>query len=1851
MPRSQELKITDHNYDEEDRSRLLSEENIELVSGKLEQLRKRLLDFSRRNPLVDIKFRPNSTSVLRVVDELPDVLKHRLAAGRSMRLKSLPALEDELPDEHTEAFQEALLLARQNDETYRAEIGRIDPANGKVEDKALRAERSLKDRLRVDLGLPSRQTKDDLSLAQHAKNHGIDPSYVLPLPENFHDDGRHDDDDIQTLLLPDTLSRTAKSILEKGRSFERETGVNVLHACFGLLEWQSPDERDRYLSPLLLLEIRVERRQSPQGAEFYVAGAEQVAVNTTLAQKFVVEHGLVLPAYETGGVEGYFEAVSGAAPKGWHWRVRREVAVGIFPSSKLAMYHDLDPAKRALATNEMIARLLASTGVGDGAYAATYEIDRPEVAAKVPYLVMDADASQYSALVDVADGKDLALEGPPGSGKSQSIVNMIAAALADSKKVLFVAEKMTALDVVKNRLDAAGLGRFILPLQAGRGSSDTIYESIRERIEMARSDDRARQSYVMRQSALEKHRAILQGYLDALGTTYGHTGMTVYQVIGHGIATSETRDDLPREVRRLRLPDADLLNPEAIDDLVAEVEAFAQRVHRIANIPKLWRHSGAAINSRNDAEDMAAASSDLASLIDDFGTAVGHSRIAPFLAEGPFESDLGAVRSLVDELATHSHRIDVDRLNVFGGVEQRRQTLELCTHIREHRSTSAKLCELLKAPTSRNILQDLEDAETFAKIHEGRIDPAQFARKQATTNSELVTLDAQISTAVALPELWTSGSRALSSLQADARRLLSAPEEILRLRKGDPAKAIPAAIEQFVAQIETLQSELARIRQELPHAGRPHRAEEISRAAGAIENSGAFRLFSGTYKSARGTYVETLGGRATETRVEMVSHLRAYAHWLDRKLEFEAESVHAARYGTIYNGLSTDPAALWKVAQFHELVDEISQGSSELKSWFETANLGPLRNFADATEMPKLTLDQVMSKFESLTSRLAVEIDQLEAAKAHLALFKGCTSITARDIADVIELKTKEAELSRLISSSPCKTFIGAAFASLSTNIELLEVECQLAETLATAPYFDHVIDILSSGTANAVLREIEDLITRHQVVEMACTSLIRDLNLSAALATTPALARHVDDLRAAAANPGSLVDQAHVLRTEKNLRARGLGVILDWAMGGEAEANLARLGPVVRAVIASTMVAEVYEIHQEALEGYDGEEFDRIRTEIAEKDRELIQMSRRVVADQLVRNADPPTGNSFGAKAALTDMSLIFNELHKKKRRIGLRELTRRAGHALLELKPCWMVSPLAVAQYLRPEMCFDLVIIDEASQMTPENAIGALSRAGQAVIVGDSKQLPPTSFFQRLLDDEEVDEDFREDSESILDMANVTFMPIRQLRWHYRSKHSGLIQFSNHWLYKGELTIFPSAQEDHPDLGVKLIEVQGTYRTGSRTNETEARAVVEAAIRHMETRPELSLGICALNIEQKTLIIEEFERVRDRSRKVQAYIEHWETKHDALEEFFIKNLETIQGDERDVMFISTVYGPEISGGPVHQRWGPINSAQGHRRLNVLFTRAKRKMVTFTSLKPTDIVVDEKKNLGVRMFRAWLEYCKTGHVPELGGSRELTESPFEDYVKAQIERLGCEAIPQVGVAGFRVDLGVRHPEWPYGYILGVECDGEPYHSSKSSRDRDRLRQEILESLGWRLHRIWSTDWFRNAPREIERLKEEVSRALDHAKTKGATHAARLEPTEMPSRTTEQAIGHPAATSRGASTSAAPPLGRRPEQTSLPFDTLTGSEASSAPVALPIIANSGPMVVTAALGSRLKIEHITDGGKKLAFTLVEGENDPDQGRVGIHTPLGRALIDAQIGDEVEYQVGSRIKEVRVLEIT
>lgn len=566
-------------------------------------------------------------------------------------------------------------------------------------------------------------------------------------------------------------------------------------------------------------------------------------------------------------------------------------------------------------------------------------------------------------------------------------------------------------------------------------------------------------------------------------------------------------------------------------------------------------------------------------------------------------------------------------------------------------------------------------------------------------------------------------------------------------------------------------------------------------------------------------------------------------------------------------------------------------------------------------------------------------------------------------------------------------------------------------------------------------------------------------------------------------------------LRVRIKRRESGLDKLTALAEARTLEPH--ELVPAFHFAFYNTLARSVFANHAD-LSQVTGVTQEQLQRQFATADREAIRLySERVAA--IIDQRQVPYGNQSGPVRTWTEMALVTNEINKQKRHIPIRQLIQRSANALVALKPCFMMGPLSVAQYLVPgQLKFDLVVMDEASQLKPEDAIGALARGGQIVIVGDPKQLPPTSFFQRVSIDAEDDiaDNARtavEEGESILDVASTLFQPVRRLRWHYRSRHHSLIAFSNNEFYQRDLIIFPSAYHDEPSLGVKHHFVPDGVFENSR-NPREAEVVVEAVLEHMRQHPDESLGVVTLNFEQRELVEELLDR---RLREDPAAIAYQEKMTGGQESLFIKNLENVQGDERDVIFISTTYGADARGNQ-YQRFGPINGASGHRRLNVLFTRSKKRTVVFSSLDPERIQTTANSPWGVRALKQYLIFARTGILQQADDGADQPANDFERSVGAVLKENGYEIVPQVGVAGFFIDLGVKHPAKAGAYLLGIECDGASYHSGRSARDRDRLRQEILENLGWKIHRVWSTDWFNGRDGEIKRMLRHIEGLLEN---------------------------------------------------------------------------------------------------------------------------------------------------------
>lgn len=1792
------------------------EELVDLLIDKIENLRPRLLDLSRRNPLIATKLGPRSGSAIRVVDELPDVLSYNLLNDQRMRFVPLPALDEDPRDEQSRTFQSALSEARLTDEMYLEAQEAIDPDSEDVLEQTKQIERSLKDRVREHLGMPPHSTTQEISISQHAKNNGVSPSYDLPLPHQEHEDGRHTDDDIQTLLLPDDLERKLRNVLSKSRSWAQETGINVLHAAFGFLEWKEQEGQDSCFAPLVLAEVEIERVKTREGLEFWVKGlGENVETNLVLAEKLRIDFGTELPLFEGGSIEEYLRQIEEVAPTSLEARVRRQVVFGVFPSARMAMYHDLNTNSHSFEENEIVESLFVGSDDDVASpFADEYQVDEPSVEAKVPQLVLDADSSQFSTLVDVADGRNLALEGPPGTGKSQTIVNAIAAALADGKKVLFIAEKMAALEVVRSRLEAVGLGEFVLPLQADRASRPQVIESLRARIDMMPPADE--KDYDTKTESYRKYRADLARYVEVLSTEFGNAGLTVYEILGRSIATDDALSALPNDIQNLVIKDIEGFSASDYQQVREAAERLSAAWDKTATAENYWRDHSLPHLDRFLVEEVIQLARKAADAYRDADKEYQDLRRYGFEGESG-EEELQVLSQTLDALTDYAATVDAGLLkklvNPDSLLAARNFSADCGAYQQNIEELEKRIAEPVDPAWDDKLNQVLQICSARG-FHAVDIDELNAGAEEARISlSSLSQLADQLRPFLNAAPDWTEQS--LPTIKKAKSVLFDTSREVLAIRDEGIAEPQTALLIRQAQELGTrAKGALDELKEVIALSG-PENPDELRRYAATISQSGNFGFLSSRFRTAKKAY-KALSLRAKYQKDQAASDFRALAEALEQRDRFSSLPDLPSLFGDHFQGLDTNFDLFVELVEFYERIESDLPGV-DLRDVRRLMRTDGLETLLSVPELSAGDWDGDFDELEAEILRLTSEQETIDTSIGQLSsLLEDVGPEFPKSLSAVRELmsecKKLRGEKARLGALADIQELLGEKFAGGETDTDGLQNEFYVATKISDLPSDWHlaVVLLFEAGHILQCLASAKRVVAAAEAARAVLVELSEKVGLPTEHFTKDADfdAAH-RFLNGAVNDTDGLYGFAEFVAAKQVYAECGLPDLVDQLVAYDVDGI--DLAQVTEALIARNLSRRVFQEFGPVLSEYNGDRLDDLRRRLASTDKQLIQMARNHLRGRIHRAANPPSGNRVGRKSTWSEMSLIDNEINKKKQFVAIRDLTSRAGKALQELKPCWMMSPLAVAQYLkRGDIDFDLCIIDEASQMPPEDAVGALTRCNQALVVGDTNQLPPTSFFRRMIDDEDADEDETVLDESILEMANAAFRPKRRLRWHYRSRHSGLIKFSNRLVYDDNLIVFPSANENRKDMGVSYVKVDGSYKAG--VNGPEATAMIDAILEFMYREPDRSLGVVTLNQKQRDLITEELEYALRKSPWANTYIDNWNVRNDGLESFFVKNLENVQGDERDVIFIGTVYGAEAPGGPVMQRFGPINGLAGRRRLNVLFSRAKEQIVTFSSMTAADIRADEFGNAGTYMLKRWLEYSATG-VLEAGSetSRE-PGSEFEEFVIDQIRSMGCEAVPQVGVAGYFVDIGVKHPEWPHGFILGVECDGASYHSSISARDRDRLRQEVLENLGWRFHRIWSTDWFNDPQKEATRLRERISERLTNLQS----NAGEFEQQQFAKETTLEVSV--------------------PEPDPVPHEVISSS---------PEVELANPDGVT--VGDTVTVRYLSGSQSTLTLEVSDKINDPDNGLVGPDSPLGEALLGVEEGEEIEFLAGNYIRRILV----
>ena len=1562
---------------------------------------------------------------------------------------------------------------------------------------------------------------------------GADEERMRELPSLFQQNGvvdsRHSDNKLQTPFRQKELDRRLRRLYLEHRTVIEETGANNLYLAMGFLRWQEDREDSlEQLAPLMLVPVRLEREGRAGEARYLLAfDDEPLDTNYSLLEKLKHSFDIRLPLLsDEQKPERYWEEVDEAieTKKRDNWQVVRAMTIGLFRFQKQVMWHDLDPNRwplhSPLVDKDLIRRVLVGPGDTDsppGILTATYEQDHPDGQLADIRLIRDADSSQFAALVDGLKREDgLVVEGPPGTGKSQTITNLIAASLAEGKTVLFVAEKMAALTVVYKRLEEQGLGDFCLQLHGLKTGKKELLESVALR--MTRRAQFS-QDLDQKRMLLEEYRKSLLDTSEALSEHVGPEKLPLYEVVWR---VEHLRNLLPDGFAATEIPDSANLSfstfsrsKQLLEDLGNEWASIPDAAHRA------WAGYRPQTVSESDIETLQAAI---------LSGVLAINRLQDWLVTSPTGPSMrGAPVSQLYDLAKHS--LDELLPALPSGISAN-LVFEILKNdlVAEFKLLLETIAGYLRKVEEVNQTFDFASSHSdsyaqMVKDNAGSI--SSVACSQTTRIGDLAhesMLFAQTVTdlermpdhAVPVLELVGGFARTLSDcrdLAGRAQELGAGPRSLFVY--GNPIHSKPIA-KALVDEAEQRSQEIIRRADRLggfdvTNVGGTAALKESIRQV-VVRRDSLLPILNSDYRRAK-RHIRSMmhDPRQFSRKPKFLNSLSQLEKFCQDRDQFSEDVTLDRALGPLFAGIETEWSRLTEIVNFsQDLRESIGAERAEfvLSDWEAHVdrmtkaanNLGSatsrVHEFASAHPFPsnlwKRPLEEVVRtlgpwsfRVDKARSVLIVpwcnprqSLEQvLEAAEAHAAARNLEHKVETNARFDVFMERYWRGPDTQLKALQGTQSWIAGRLDFNALDQRLLLAVFNDAGTIDRSrlgELIGHVRDFSS-----AIERQTATL-GRFGTVDSSVWHGGADVDLD----------RFIEKLNQCTDTVRSVPLITRWESRRKEVAAMGLEIFakslaMNWIVGHQCGTAFECS---VYATILKERIAAVPILSRFGRETYEG-----LRRRFAALDKQTLALAADEIAATLCRVPVPP-GIGHGPVRNFTEERLLRHEANKKKRHIPLRKLVTRAPNALQVLKPCFLMSPLSVAQFLPPgEIHFDLVVMDEASQIRPEDALGSIARAQRAVIVGDPKQLPPTSVFDSAVtEDDDAEEAIADDTESILDVCLKLF-PFRRLRWHYRSEHEDLIRFSNEKFYDGDLIVFPSPLGDSRDFGVHSIFVETpSYRKGR--NREEARVVVEDIVNHYRSGRRSSLGVVALNKRQA----EEIELLLDHARQDDPIVDKLITTSNESEPLFIKNLENVQGDERDVIYISVTYGPEALGERTFQRFGPINSDLGWRRLNVVATRARRLVRVFTSMKPVDVLVGDGTRRGVHALRDYLEYAETGRIQRRGRpSGRAPESDFEEAVGSIIRNLGYEIELQVGVEGFFIDIGIRHPDRPGEFLMGIECDGATYHSSPSVRDRDRLRQDILESKGWSIYRIWSTSWFHTRAPEIDRLADAITLRLE----------------------------------------------------------------------------------------------------------------------------------------------------------
>ncbi len=1413
-----------------------------------------------------------------------------------------------------------------------------------------------------------------------------DEPLIFPLPDDVMPN--EEDNLLKTCLETGSVvtnqsvkeqQKTLNNIRIKAKTAIEEQGINLLYLSFGFIRWTESENSDPALdAPLILVPValKLESITSPFVLNLH---EDEIVVNPTLAYKLDNDYGIKIPEFDSdGSLSDYFSEVSEIISK-CHWQIIPEVGLGLLSFLKINMYRDLEQHKEKILQNPVVRALCDDTN------ALQYDLSEIEGAdhdiIETPtsvFQVVDADSSQQDAILCARKGISFVLQGPPGTGKSQTITNIIAECLANGKKVLFVSEKMAALDVVYKRLRSAGLAEFCLILHSYKANKKDTLAQLGEVLNLANQKASLSDDAFQKLELLTSDREKLNAYATQLHTPVQPLNKTIYQVNGY-LAALQDYDEIIFSVDNV-----EKISQQKFDQMVNTLSRFVNTIGKMSDsyMANPWRGTNVQIVTNELRHDIGSYLNKLLPKIKE-ATDLSDEISADFHFN--FDTSLKGLNGIADCLALaalspkvpKSWILGEDIAPLFGEIEE---CIKLQVNYNELRQQIQALRAKIVALDHESVFAS---TETFADGME--------IRQYINSLHELIA-----------NTLYYSAWARIDNFEQIKTLFESSQEKIINYR--NLRSAILGEYEKEIFDID--------------YNGIYQRFK--------VSCSSAFKIFNRQYKQDKQLIQSLHKGIVRKSKdaavlqvLGQLRHIEELQNWMD-----ESSSSLLALFPGLYDGEKTDFDIIQSAMESYTLIMGCMQSLEQLEKLAESSN----------TKETELS-----SHYEFLYKGLSTDWNAVRNALEWSKKFRdradafSCWEDFLADVCTDSETIRKCDKYSKKILV--CLADIETEF---SWFAKLFETDEELRTTKMPALY-DRVTTCVNGL---ALLEEwIDFRIARKECCDQGlgdCVAKIEELQIP--------------------------VEKFIPIFKRRFYRLWLDKILPDYP----AVANFRRR-------------------NQEATIS-DFAQLDKLQFEIA----------KARIRSKLINEL--PSMNHF--TNGTDEISILKRELNKQRRIMPLRKLFKTIPNLILTLKPCLMMSPLSVSLFLEAaSFNFDTVIFDEASQVCTENAVGAISRGKQIIIAGDSKQLPPTNFFTAATSNADFDVDDDEDEfddadafESILDEAAL--LPEKTLLWHYRSRHEHLIAYSNAKIYKNSLITFPSNIDKVPDNGVEFIYVpDGFYDRGGRKGNTlEAKKVAQLVFEHFIKFPNRSLGVIAFGqVQQQAIEM----AINQKRREDQTFEEFF--NEDRTDPFFIKNLENVQGDERDTIIFSIGYAKDPSG-KMHMNFGPLSKSGGERRLNVAITRAKYNIKLVGSILPTDIDTERISAEGPKMLRGYIDFAI--HGPSVLAN-EITDSdvvehdsPFEAAVYNFLDRKGYKLSTQVGCSGYRIDMAVKHPSLSGRYVLGIECDGATYHSARTARERDRLRQTVLEDMGWKIYRIWSTDWIKDPITEGKRLLEVVDKAI-----------------------------------------------------------------------------------------------------------------------------------------------------------